>query len=86
MRRTNRNDGESSVLVEIRGPGENDLRILAAELGADDDSATVNYTVDDDDLTTTGRQIRARIGAVGNETGTYSVEWHIVDINNITTQ
>ncbi len=86
VRRTNRNDGESSVLVEIRGPGENDIRILAAEFGADDDSATVNYTVDDDDLTTTGRQIRARIGAVGNDTGTYSVEWHIVDINNITTQ
>ncbi|MCY4555060.1 MAG: SwmB domain-containing protein [Chloroflexi bacterium] len=86
VRRTNRNDGESSVLVEIRGPGENDIRILAAEFGADDDSTTVNYTVDDDDLTTTGRQIRARIGAVSNDTGTYSVEWHIVDINNITTQ
>ena len=86
-KRTNRNEGESSALVEIRGPGDKDVRILAAEFGTEDDTATVSHTVDDDDLTTTSREIRIRIGDVGPSIdNTYSVEWHTVEINNITIQ
>ena len=85
--RTNQNDGESSVIVEIRGPGENDVEHPAAEFSTEDSSATVEHKVEDDGATTTGRQIRVRIGHVGpGLDNTYSVEWHIVDINNITTQ
>ena len=85
--RTNRNDGESTAIVEIRGPGERDVSHRAAEFGSDDISATVTYSVEDDGQTTTGRSIRVRVGAVGPRTDhTYSVEWHTVEIRNITTQ
>ena len=85
--RTNQKDGESSTIVEIQGPGENDVTHLAAEFSTEDSSAAVDYKVPEDDQTTTNREIRVRIGHVGPSLeNTYSVEWHTVDIENITTQ
>ena len=82
--RTNRDDGESTALVTVRGSGETDTTTLAAEFDAEDSSARVNHTVPDDDTTATGREIRIRISHVGRSTdNTYSVQWHTMDINNM---
>jgi len=84
--RTNTNDGESSANVEIHGPGERGVNILRADFGTEDDTATVDYVIAEDDQTT-DREIRIRVGHVGDSTeNTYSVEWHIVTIDNITPQ